>query len=76
MYFDLQGQLVPSGVLAGVLPSGQQPNSVLSQDDRSSAAAKVGVDNVGPRGEERRGREGRGGNTKGFRVMHEALENP
>lgn len=45
---DLQGQLAPSGLLAGVLPSGQQPNSVLSQDERSSAVARVGVDKVGP----------------------------
>lgn len=40
--------MAPSGVLAGVLPSGQQPNSVLSQDERSSAVARVGVDKVGP----------------------------
>lgn len=46
-------------MLAGVLPSGQQPNSLLSQDDRSSPAAKVGVDNVGPRGGEGRKGEGR-----------------
>lgn len=45
---DLQGQLPPSGLLAGVLPSGQQPNSVLSQDECSSAVARVGVDKVGP----------------------------
>lgn len=40
--------MAPSGVLAAVLPSGQQPNSVLSQDERSSAVARVGVDKVGP----------------------------
>lgn len=40
--------MAPSGVLAAVLPSGQQPNSVLSQDERSSTAARVGVAKVGP----------------------------
>lgn len=49
-YFHLQGQLVPSGVLAGVLPSGQQPNSLLSQDDLSSAVGVVVVAIVGPGG--------------------------
>lgn len=39
---------MPSGVLAGVLPSGQQPNSLLSQDDLSSAAGVVVVAIVGP----------------------------
>lgn len=46
--FDLQGQLAPSGVLDGVLPSGQQPNSVLSQDERSSAVGTVVLATVGP----------------------------
>lgn len=46
--WDSQGQLAPSGVLAAVLPSGQQPNSVLSHDERSSAVVRVGVDKVGP----------------------------
>lgn len=40
--------MAPSGVLEGVLPSGQQPNSVLSQGERSSADARVGVAKVGP----------------------------
>lgn len=47
---DLQGQLAPSGVLAGVLPSGQQPNSWLSQDDLSSAVGKAVFTTVGPVG--------------------------
>lgn len=63
-YFDLQGQLPPSGVLAGVLPSGQQPNSLLSQDDLSSAVGVVVVATVGPDGD-----------TQGFRMIHEASEN-
>lgn len=50
MYFDLQGQLVPSGLLAGVIPSGQQPNSLLSQDNLSSAVGKVVPATVGPGG--------------------------
>ena len=44
---DLQGQLEPSGVLDGVLPSGQQPNSVLSQDDLSSAVGTEVLATVG-----------------------------
>lgn len=48
--FDLQGQLVPSGLLAAVLPSGQQPNSLLSQEARSSAVGKVVLKTVKPRG--------------------------
>lgn len=61
---DLQGQLAPSGVLDGVLPSGQQPNSVLSQDDLSSAVGTVVLANVGP-----------GGDTQGHIIIHEASEN-
>ena len=63
-YFDLQGQLAPSGVLAGVLPSGQQPNSLLSQEDLSSAVGRVVLATVGP-----------GGDTQGFIIKHEAPEN-
>ena len=62
-YFDLQGQLAPSGVLAGVLPSGQQPNSLLSQEDLSSAVGRVVLATVGP-----------GGDTQGFIIKHEAPE--
>ena len=51
---DLQGQLAPSGVLDGVLPSGQQPNSVLSQDDLSSGAGTVVLASVGPVGDKQR----------------------
>lgn len=51
---DLQGQLAPSGVLDGVLPSGQQPNSVLSQDDLSSSVGKVVLAIVGPEGDTQR----------------------
>lgn len=61
---DLQGQLAPSGVLDGVLPSGQQPNSVLSQDDLSSAVGTVVLAIVGP-----------GGDTQGHITIHEASEN-
>lgn len=57
--FDLRGQLVPSGVLDGVLPSGQQPNSVLSQEDRSSAAGTVVLAIVGP-----------GDETQGLKIIH------
>ncbi len=64
MHFDLQGQLAPSGLLAGVVPSGQQPNSLLSQDDLSSAVGVVVLATVGPRGY-----------TQGFIIIHEALEN-
>lgn len=49
--FDLQGQLEPSGLLAAVLPSGQQPNSSLSQDSRSSAVGKVVLKTAKPRGD-------------------------
>lgn len=62
-HFDLQGQLAPSGVLDGVLPSGQQPNSVLSQDDLSSVGTVV-LAIVGP-----------AGNTQGLIIIHEASEN-
>ena len=65
-YFDLQGQLVPSGLLAGVIPSGQQPNSLLSQDNLSSAVGKVVPATVGP--------GGGGGDTHGFITIHEASE--
>lgn len=47
---DLQGQLAPSGVLDGVFPSGQQPYSELSHDDRSSAVGTVVLATVGPGG--------------------------
>lgn len=62
--FDLQGQLAPSGVLDGVLPSGQQPNSVLSQEDLSSAVGTVVLATVGPEGD-----------TQGLIIIHEASEN-
>lgn len=62
-HFDLQGQLAPSGVLEGVLPSGQQPNSLLSQEDLSSAVGRVVLATVGPAGD-----------TQGFIIMHEAPE--
>lgn len=62
-HFDLQGQLAPSGVLAGVLPSGQQPNSLLSQDDLSSAVGVVVLGTVGP-----------GGDTQAFIITHESSE--
>lgn len=48
--FDSHGQFAPSGVLDGVLPSGQQPNSVLSQEDLSSAAGAVASATVRPGG--------------------------
>lgn len=47
----------------GVLPSGQQPNSVLSQDDLSSIAATVALATVGP-----------GGDTQRLIIVHEASE--
>lgn len=53
--FDLQGQLVPSGLLAAVLPSGQQPNSLLSQEALSSAVGKVVLKTVKPGGNTMRG---------------------
>lgn len=62
-HFDLQGQLAPSGVLAGVLPSGQQPNSLLSQDDLSSAVGVVVLGTVGPGG----------GDTRAFIIIHESF---
>lgn len=62
--FDLQGQLAPSGVLAGVLPSGQQPNGMLSQEDLSSAVGTVVLATVGPAGD-----------TQGLIIIHEASEN-
>lgn len=46
----LHGQLVPSGVIAMVLPSGQQPKGVLSQDERSSTVGRVVAATVGPAG--------------------------
>lgn len=49
--FDLQGQLEPSGLLAAVLPSGQQPNSWLSQEALSSAVGKVVLRTAKPRGD-------------------------
>lgn len=52
--FDLQGQLEPSGLLAAVLPSGQQPNSLLSQEAFSSAVGKVVLKTVKPRGDRQR----------------------
>lgn len=39
---------MPSALLAAVVPSGQQPNSELSQDDLSSAVGTVVLANVGP----------------------------
>lgn len=51
-------------MLDGVLPSGQQPNSVLSQDDLSSAVGTVVLATVGP-----------GGDTQGLIIIHEASEN-
>lgn len=50
---DLQGQLEPSGLLAAVLPSGQQPNALLSQDALSSAVGNVVLRTAKPRGGER-----------------------
>lgn len=52
--FDLQGQLVPSGLLAAVLPSGQQPNSLLSQEALSSAVGKVVLKTMKPGGNTKR----------------------
>lgn len=52
--FDLQGQLEPSGLLAAVLPSGQQPNSLLSQEALSSAVGKVVLKTAKPRGDTQR----------------------
>lgn len=46
----LHGQLAPSEVLAMVLPSGQQPKGVLSQDDRASPVGRVVAATVGPAG--------------------------
>lgn len=46
----LHGQLVPSGVIAMVLPSGQQPKGVLSQDERTSPVGRVVAATVGPAG--------------------------
>lgn len=60
-HLDLQGQLAPSGVLDDVLPSGQQPNSPLSQDERSSAVGAVVLASVEP-----------GGDTEGLIIIHEA----
>ena len=51
----LQGQLEPSGLLAAVLLSGQQPKGVLSQDERSSGGGMVVTAAVGSD----RGRGGR-----------------
>lgn len=45
---NLQGQFVPSELVAAVFPSGQQPKGVLSQEDRSSAAGRVVVPTVVP----------------------------
>lgn len=45
---NLQGQFVPSELMAGVFPSGQQPNCVLSQEDRSSTLGIVVVATVVP----------------------------
>lgn len=44
----LHGQLVPSEVRAMVLPSGQQPKGVLSQDERASPVGGVVAATVGP----------------------------
>lgn len=55
--------MAPSGVLDGVMPSGQQPYSVLSQDDLSSAVGTVVLATVGP-----------GGDTQGLIIIHEASE--
>lgn len=52
--FDLQGQLEPSGLLAAVLPSGQQPNSLLSQEALSSAVGKVVLKTAKPWGNTQR----------------------
>lgn len=52
--FDLQGQLEPSGLLAAVRPSGQQPNSLLSQEALSSAVGKVVLKTAKPRGDTQR----------------------
>lgn len=46
----LHGQLVPSGVRAMVLPSGQHPKGVLSHDERSSPVGRVVAATVGPAG--------------------------
>lgn len=50
-------------MLDGVLPSGQQPNSVLSQDDLSSAVGTVVLATVGP-----------GEDTQALITIHEASE--
>lgn len=42
---------MPSGELAGVVPSGQQPNSLLSQDDLPSPVGTVVLATVGPGGD-------------------------
>lgn len=52
--FDLPGQLEPSGLLAAVLPSGQQPNSSLSQDSLSSAVGRVVLKTEKPKGDTQR----------------------
>lgn len=46
---NLQGQFVPSELMAAVFPSGQQPKGVLSQEDRSSAVGRVVVPTVVPK---------------------------
>lgn len=59
----LRGQLVPSELLAGVLPSGQHPKGVLSHEERGSTAGGVvtAAEGSGKERENRR-REGKGEN--------------
>lgn len=51
-------------MLDAVLPSGQQPKGVLSQDDLSSAVGTVVLATVGPVGD-----------IEGLIIIHEASEN-
>lgn len=46
---NLQGQFVPSELMAAVFPSGQHPKGVLSQEDRSSTVGIVVVATVVPK---------------------------